>query len=342
MANGTKGLMAPSESHDVNFYNLQKNAIIIYMIYCVCAVGLLVLFFIPALFLRGGSRERRSQNYMILPPCILTTVAQLIIFIAVLFFDHNVHAWEKSLDTATRATTLVFTANLFLISGTALARLVICITYSSLLTPFKWARYVIRFTGGLVVTASTAAWLALLFACKPIDAAWDLRLSGEAQCIDRYPFHILQAGSGAVADVIVMAVMLYHCLSPRHSWKDKSVLLTHFSSGLLLPIPAVARLAILATAREDPDTTFALAPAILCFIIEANLVIMYNLIPDFKRFVRMSGNPSSPVNGTMDGRQGGMLQGSNSILGGDGRSTDSVGGYSLSEESAVELVTRNP
>ncbi|OBS16198.1 hypothetical protein FPOA_13114 [Fusarium poae] len=319
MANGTKGLMAPSESHDVNFYNLQKNAIIIYMIYCVCAVGLLVLFFIPALFLRGGSRERRSQNYMILPPCILTTVAQLIIFIAVLFFDHNVHAWEKSLDTATRATTLVFTANLFLISGTALARLVICITYSSLLTPFKWARYVIRFTG-----------------------AWDLRLSGEAQCIDRYPFHILQAGSGAVADVIVMAVMLYHCLSPRHSWKDKAVLLTHFSSGLLLPIPAVARLAILATAREDPDTTFVLAPAILCFIIEANLVIMYNLIPDFKRFVRMSGNPSSPVNGTMDGRQGGMLQGSNSILGGDGRSTDSVGGYSLSEESAVELVTRNP
>ncbi|OBS15591.1 hypothetical protein FPOA_13607 [Fusarium poae] len=260
---------------------------------------------------------------MILPPCILTTVAQLIIFIAVLFFDHNVHAWEKSLDTATRATTLVFTANIFLISGTALARLVICITYSSLLTPFKWARYVIRFTGGLVVTASTAAWFALLFACKPIDAAWDLRL-------------------GAVADVIVMAVMLYHCLSPRHSWKDKAVLLTHFSSGLLLPIPAVARLAILATAREDPDTTFVLAPAILCFIIEANLVIMYNLIPDFKRFVRMSGNPSSPVNGTMDGRQGGMLQGSNSILGGDGRSTDSVGGYSLSEESAVELVTRNP
>jgi hypothetical protein len=43
---------------------------------------------------------------MILPPCILTTVAQLIIFIAVLFFDHNVHAWEKSLDTATRATTV--------------------------------------------------------------------------------------------------------------------------------------------------------------------------------------------------------------------------------------------
>ncbi|OBS16157.1 hypothetical protein FPOA_13126, partial [Fusarium poae] len=218
---------------------------------------------------------------MILPPCILTTVAQLIIFIAVLFFDHNVHAWEKSLDTATRATTLVFTANLFLISGTArkagdLYHLL------QLINSFKWARYVIRFTGGLVVTASTAAWLALLFACKPIDAAWDLRLSGEAQCIDRYPFHILQAGSGAVADVIVMAVMLYHCLSPRHSWKDKSVLLTHFSSGLLLPIPAVARLAILATAREDPDTTFALAPAILCFIIEANLVIMYNLIPDFK------------------------------------------------------------
>ncbi|KPA37591.1 integral membrane protein [Fusarium langsethiae] len=183
---------------------------------------------------------------------------------------------------------------------------------------------------------------ALLFAYKPIDAAWDLRLSGEAQCIDRYPFHILQAGSGAVADVIVMAVMLYHCLSPRHSWKDKAVLLTHFSSGLLLPIPAVARLAILATAREDPDTTFVLAPAILCFIIEANLVIMYNLIPDFKRFVRVSGNPSSPVNGTMDGRQGGMLQGSNSILGGNEQMDSEDSGINAEHNADNNIASRVP
>jgi hypothetical protein len=247
----------------------------------------------------------------------------------------------------------VFAAMLLLILGTAVARLEISIAYCRVLENRESAQNIIRLAGGLVVVSSMAAWFALLFACKPIDAAWNLRPSGEAQCIDRYPFHILQAVTGIVADFTVMVVMLTLCFPLQQPWKSKAVLLAQFSSGLLLPIPAVARLAILATTHEDTNTTFVSAPVILCFVIEANLVIIYSSIPGFKEFVREftnkgSRDAASMVNSAMGSRQGGMFRESVSCLGGGGRSTNatgsvaggSVAGDSARQGSRIELIDR--
>ncbi|RBR08025.1 uncharacterized protein FIESC28_10407 [Fusarium coffeatum] len=328
MVNGTEGLMAPSESHDVNFDDPQ-NTIIIYMNYCFLFFQFLVIFCILVQLVYGKSCERRFRICIILPACALTAAAGLLI----------------AIEDATQNNTLVFAAVLLLILGTAVARLEISIAYCRVLQTSELAQNVIRLAGGLVVISSIAAWFGLLFACKTIDAAWNLRPSGEAQCIDRYRFHILQAVTGIVADVTVMVVMLTLCFPLQQSLKIKAVILAQLSSGILLPIPAVARLAILATRHEDTGTTFVPAPVILCYVIEANLVIAYSSVPSLKEFVREFANKwfrdaASMVNSAMGGRQGGMFRESISCLGGGGGSTNrtgSVAGDSARQGSQIEL-----
>ncbi|SPJ80238.1 uncharacterized protein FTOL_08630 [Fusarium torulosum] len=338
MVNGTKGLMAPSKSHDDNFDNPQKNTIIIGMNYCFLSFQFLVLLCILWQLFCSKRRERRFRIFIILPACVLTAAAGLLI----------------AIGDVTQVNTLVFAAMLLLILGTAVARLEIFIAYCwvlevcRVLEVCQSAHNVIRLAGVLVVASSIAAWFALLFACQPIDASWNLRHSEVAQCIDRYPFHILQAVTGTVADFTAMVVMLTICLPLQRPWKKKAILLAQCSSGILLPVPAVLRLAILATTRKDPDTAFVPAPVILCFVIEANLAIIYSSISGFKKFVREftnkgSRDAASMVNSAMGGRQGGMFRESASRLGDDDGSTNttgSVAGDSAGRGSRIELLDR--
>lgn len=288
---------------------------------------------------------------IILPACALTAAAGLLIAIEDATQNNTVclpvmiSCWSCMLIICSK---LVFAAVLLLILGAAVARLEISIAYCRILDTSEWAQNVIRLAGGLVVISSIVVWFALLFACKPIDAVWNLRPSGEAQCIDRYPFHILQAVTGIVVDVMVMVVMLTFCFPLQQPLKRKAILLAQFSSGILLPIPAVARLAILPTRHEDTGTTFVSAPVILCYVIDANLVIIYSSVPCLKKFVREFTNKwfpdaASMVNSTMGGRQGGMFRESISWLGGGGGSTNrtgSVAGDSARQGSQIELTGR--
>ncbi|CAF3556719.1 unnamed protein product [Fusarium graminearum] len=149
MVNGTKGLVAPSESHDVNLDNPQKNTIIVYMNYCFLFFQFLVIFCNLVQLLYGKSCGRRFRI-----SCALTAVAGLLI----------------STGDAMQTSSPVFAAVLLLILGTAVARLEVSIVYCRVLESCESAQNIIRLAGGLVVASSMATWFALLFACKPIDA----------------------------------------------------------------------------------------------------------------------------------------------------------------------------
>lgn len=102
-----------------------------------------------------------------------------------------------------------------------------------------------------------------MFACHPISAAWDLRLSASAECIARPPFYMLQAVMGGVTDIFLMALAVPTVVGLQMSWKRKIALLAWFGTGLITLLAAVARLVVLIPSLTSTDTTYGLAQGTL-------------------------------------------------------------------------------
>lgn len=274
---------------------------------------------------------------VILPACAITAIAGLLIAIGDATQANSVclpvmrSCWICMLILRSK---LDFAAMLLLILGTAIARLEMFVAYFRVLKVSKPAQIVIFLAGVLVAASSIIAWFLLLFACKPIDASWDLRHSKVARCINRYLLHLVQAMPGIVADFTVMAVMLIKCLPHQSSWKEKAALLVQCSSAILLLAPAVARIFVLATAGEGLDTASLSGPVMLCFVIEANLVIIYISVPRVRQGVHQQGSQDT----TSMMNSGGMFREIDSRLGGDDGSTNTIN--SVRHKSDVELLDR--
>jgi uncharacterized membrane protein YhaH (DUF805 family) len=202
---------------------------------------------------------------------------------------------------------LILAANLLVIPGTALAKLVLCVVYYRL-SPMPWYRYVIYGTSVLMVVAFTSVWFSLLLACKPVEAAWNLRLFTGSNCIGRYPVHILQASIGGAADLVLMVITFITILPLQMSREKKAAAIAFLSTGLLTLGAAVARLVILVTRLKDPDTTFVLAQGTLCLIVETNLVIICGSLPNFRIFIKhmlgVFAKPQSQTDREINGVQG--------------------------------------
>lgn len=123
------------------------------------------------------------------------------------------------------------------------------------------------------------------FACKPIAAAWNLRLYTGDNCIDRPPVYMLQAIMGGITDILLMVLPIPTIISLQMSWKQKAALLCWFGTGLLTLGAAIARLIVLIPSLKDSDTTWILSQGTLWLIVEANLIIICGSLPTFKLFL---------------------------------------------------------
>lgn len=247
---------------------------------------------------------------MLILAWVLTTVAQCLVLRCLTNSVLGVHIWEISLDDAIWETTvshevptgpsiwnlycrsdsecailqLIHATTLSVISGTVLANLVLCIFYYRL-SPITWYRHAIIFTASVTVAIFTAVWFSVQFACKPIEAAWNLRLYTGDNCIDRPPMYILQAVMGGVTDLMLMVLPLPIILGLQMSWRQKIGLLAWFGTGLLTLGAAFARLIILVPSLKNADTTYVLAQGTLWLLVEANLIIICGTLPTFRIFL---------------------------------------------------------
>lgn len=204
---------------------------------------------------------------------------------------------------------LIHATTLTVIPGTVLAKLVLCIFYYRL-SPITWYRYAIAVTAFITVAAFASVWFAIEFACKPIEAAWNLRLYTGDNCIDRPPVYMLQAIMGGVTDILLMVLPLPTIIGLQMSWKYKIALLCWFGTGLLTLGAAIARLIVLIPSLKDSDTTWILGPGTLWLIVEANLIIICGSLPSFKVFLNhiapkvlgQSNNGSNGNGGSWDER----------------------------------------
>ncbi|KAF4496342.1 Integral membrane [Fusarium agapanthi] len=278
--------LAPPDGSHVNYTNPQTDIATVIASYCAFCITLTIPVILgPSLYAAYYiHRKRHIEHYMIIPASILTLASGILTIISLQKGVLGVHAWEMSMDDAIWKRKFMLATILLGILGTALARLGCCILYYRI-SHLKWYYYVIIGTAVLIIVPSIVVWFLLLFACRPIEAAWNLGMFTEAHCMDIYPFHILHAIVGGLVDLILIFVTIYTTLPLRMPWKTKVVIVAFFSSGLLTLGAAVARLAILITGLKKPDTTLVLAQVTICLIFETSFAIICGSLPNFRKFI---------------------------------------------------------
>lgn len=147
-------------------------------------------------------------------------------------------------------------------SGTVTAKLVLCIFYYRL-SPVRMYRYGIIFTGVLCIACFGSVWLAVMFACHPVQAAWNLRLYTGTNCIPRPPWYILQAVAGGVTDLLLMVQPIQTVYKLQMSTKRKAALISWFLIGVITLIAAIFRLISLLSMITSSDTPWTMADAML-------------------------------------------------------------------------------
>lgn len=162
-----------------------------------------------------------------------------------------------------------------------LAKLVLCIFYYRLIIG-RWYRYSIIFTGSLTTLCFGLTFFINIFACKPISAAWDLRLVTGSNCVTRPPFYrqyspsmwpekrallttntVLQAIAGGVTDLLLMITPIPTVLRLHMSSKSKAAVIAWFGVGIITLIMSVMRLVSLLDQLSNGDTPWTMPDAML-------------------------------------------------------------------------------
>ncbi|KAF5978431.1 integral membrane protein [Fusarium coicis] len=256
--------------------------------YCAFGITLAVPVILgPSLYATHYIRGKwHIQNYMIILASILTLASGILTFICLHKGVLGVHTCEMSMDDSIWKRKFMLATILLGILSTALARLGLCILYSKIATAVRsWYRCIINGTVVLIIVPSIVVWFLLLFACRPIEAAWNLGMFTEAHCMDIYPFHILHAIVGVLVDLILIFPTIHTIISVQQPWKARVVLVASLSAGLLTLGAVVIRLAILIAGLRKRDPTFVWAQVTVCLIFETSFAIICSSLPTFRKFI---------------------------------------------------------
>ncbi|ETS83496.1 hypothetical protein PFICI_05372 [Pestalotiopsis fici W106-1] len=169
-------------------------------------------------------------------------------------------------------------------SGTLLSKLSLCAFYYRL-SPARWYQYSIIFTSFLCIACFGSVFFAVLFACRPVSAAWNLRLYTGDNCIARPPWYILQAITGGVTDLLLMVNPIPTVLGLQMSTKHKAALIAWFGIGTITLATAVMRAISLLSMISSSDTPWTMADAMLWLVVESNLIVLCGCLPTFRVWI---------------------------------------------------------
>ncbi|KAJ4195477.1 hypothetical protein NW759_016457 [Fusarium solani] len=190
-----------------------------------------------------------------------------------------------TIDNNTESALHVMCTTLTYIPTTILSKLTLCFFYFRLSLSL-WYQYSVYFTAFACTSSLVGIWFSVLFACKPIAAGWDVRLSVDATCINRPPIYITQAAFGCVTDLMLLLLPIPTIVGLQMSIRQKFGLVGLFAIGSITLITYIARLVLLLPSLSNPDQSWSLAEGCLWVIIEANLLIMCGSLPTLRVFLK--------------------------------------------------------
>ncbi|KAF5534438.1 integral membrane protein [Fusarium mexicanum] len=288
VVNGVEVAVPPPSGYRVDFENpltdasMVRNAYWIFgMEFAIATAFLGQRMYTNAVILR----KFLIDDYLILFAWILSIAAQSCLLNAYSRKLLGVHAWEMPIDSNTEANLLVMCTTLTYIPTTILSKLTLCFFYYRL-SPSLWYQYSVYFTGFLCSASLIGIWFSVLFACKPIAAGWDVRMSVGATCINRPPIYITQAAFGCITDVMLLVLPIPTVIGLQMSTRQKLGLVGLFAIGSITLITSIVRLVLLLPSLSNPDQSWSLAEGCLWVIIEANLLIMCGSLPTLRVFLK--------------------------------------------------------
>ncbi|KAI0007174.1 hypothetical protein F4779DRAFT_523551 [Xylariaceae sp. FL0662B] len=308
--NGTEVLIPPPEGWVVNFTHPYRNEKTKHDIYVAFAIEYPIATFFLAQRIYTSLcilRKFRADDYLIIISWGFLTATNAMMVHLLRIGNVGLHAWEQSLDTTIYMTGVIHALTLTAIIGTVLAKLVLCIFYYRL-SPNTWYRYGILGTAFLCISCFGAVWFAVMFACKPVDAAWNLRKFTGDNCISRPPWYLLQAITGGVTDLLLMLQPIPTVLGLNMSNKQKAGLLAWFGIGTVTLAAACMRLKSLLSMLTSMDTPWTMAEAMLWLVIESNLIILCGCLPTFRLWLR-TVFPQSATKGSYNNKHSGNSAG---------------------------------
>ncbi|KAF4984891.1 hypothetical protein FZEAL_44 [Fusarium zealandicum] len=288
VVNGIEVAVEPPPGYQVDFDNPQTAASTVTQAYWIFGVefAIATAFLVQRIYTNTVLlRKFFIDDCLLILAWILSIAAQSFLLHA---YSHDllgVHAWELTLDDHTMSSLLVLCTTLTYIPTTILSKLTLCFFYYRL-SPSRWYHYSVYFTGFICSCSLIGIWFSVLFACKPVAAAWDVRLELTSTCINRPPVYITQAAFGCVTDLMLLLLPLPTVLGLQMSTRHKLGLVGMFAIGSITLITSIVRLVLLLPALSNPDQSWTLAEGCLWVIIEANLLIICGSLPTLRVFLR--------------------------------------------------------
>ncbi|EAU31884.1 conserved hypothetical protein [Aspergillus terreus NIH2624] len=213
----------------------------------------------------------------------------------------GIHIWNITPHMFLQFQKGIFAAGIIYVPALGLAKASLIILYHRIVgmqKVYRWALYVIA---GVVIGYSVAITFALIFACRPIQKAWNAALEGS--CIDQNGLYAATAVTNTVTDVALLIVPLPVVISLNMPTIQKIGLLFMFIIGGATVVTSVIRLVTLFPFLKTDDKTYQIGwtdlwmygpPStrtrstlmVLDSNVEANFIVICACLPFLRHFLR--------------------------------------------------------
>ncbi|KAL4981840.1 hypothetical protein BDW68DRAFT_196014 [Aspergillus falconensis] len=220
--------------------------------------------------------------------CIIVAwamITQTLILYGYTYGGIGVHIWNLTVPTFNIFQKTVLAAAIIYVPALAFAKLAIIMLYYRLLNSLQPYRYLLWFIAAVIAGYSVALMLALIFACHPIERAWNAAIT-TGSCIDRPAVYLATAITNTVSDLVLIVVPIPAVVRLHLPTIQKIGVICIFGLGCLTIVTSILRLATLMPLVTSPDPSYKIALASIFINIEANFIIICGCLPYFRQFLR--------------------------------------------------------
>ncbi|KAL2828321.1 hypothetical protein BJY01DRAFT_240953 [Aspergillus pseudoustus] len=172
-----------------------------------CTVSLAMRIYTKALLLH---RFWLDDVFIILA-WVFSIATQSTILWAFYHAGYGLHIWDFTVPTLTTYLKTVAASSILYIPALAFAKLALLLLYHSIISPSspkKSPIYLLYALGAIIISYSIALIAALIFACDPLDRAWDASVT-RGSCINRNAVFLATAITNTASDVVLLGVAVW-------------------------------------------------------------------------------------------------------------------------------------
>jgi hypothetical protein len=230
---GIQSPLDPPAGYVVDYDNPQRQAVP--ASYYVAGFGTFfsVMFMAQRLYtkicLSGGLQ---ADDYVLMLAFVTSMVAMGITVHMFASGVGGVHGWEITMDQFAQWSVDVYVAAPFYMLCGSFSKVALLIFYLRL-TPQRWFRNTVWVIMAIIGSYTIAIVLPLIFACKPIAKAWDIRIT-EGECLNTPGLYYATAISNIASDVVLFLLPLPILIKLQIPVQQKIGLFIIFSIGSML------------------------------------------------------------------------------------------------------------